>query len=497
MADSSTDGLPLPLDGVRLRALVQHSPAAFALFDLDLRYLDASLSWRRHLAGGTDELRGKRHEELFPGRNAPWLAACERCLAEEKNGRETLRCEASDGAPRWFAFSVSPWHGEDGSVHGVCVFAEERTRMLELQAQQSRTESIVRTAMDAIISMDEQHRIIQFNHAAEITFRCPAAEALGSPLERFLPSEYREAHHRYVRHFGATGETTRSMIAPKRLMALRGDGVCFPIEATISKSGAEGERIYTVILRDISERQRAEEAMLRAEKLALAGRMAGALAHEINNPLASLTNALYLIGSQELPEDIRGYLSLASSELQRVVHLTQQSLGFYRESGQPGPVSVPELVDSAVAMLEGKIRRGGNHIERRWKTSRRILGVAGELRQVIANLLANSLDASTRGGTIWFLASNALMLDGREAVRLTVVDNGQGIPPADRPHIFEPFYTTKGDFGTGLGLWVSKQLVDKQGGRLHLRTRDAEPGRGTAIAILLPAVPCIAPGAAR
>lgn len=476
----------MPSPEARPQLLLAHSPAKLAIYDHDLRRLDASRSWQECFAGAADSLRASgstSQDAAF----APLLTACEQALRGEPATSSVVCFEPPGGAPRWFSFVAHPCGEAGGANRGVCVYAAEETGQRALKIQQQRTESILHTAMDAILSIDEQHRIVLFNHAAETLFLCPAAEALGSPLERFLPAEFRGAHPRYVQNFGATGETTRSMSAPKRLQALRGDGQIFPIEATISKTGGEGERIYTVILRDITERQRTEAAMLRAEKLALAGRMAVSLAHEINNPLASLTNALYLVGQHEIPEEARHFLSLASSELQRVVHLTRQSLGFYQESGRPEPVLVPDLVESAICMMEGKIKRSGSSIERRWKTSRPVLGVAGELRQVVANLLANSLDAVSSGATVHFRSSAASMPDGRPAVRITISDDGHGISPAVRPHIFDPFYTTKGDFGTGLGLWVSKQLVDKQGGQLRLRSCNSGPRRGTAISLLLPA----------
>ena len=486
MSISSDGGSHIPAAEKQLRFLLQHSPSAMALFDCCLRYVEASRRWCECFAP-SGQWRGRTHAELFPAQPEPWHEACARALQGQAVETNAVRVESSDGGVRWFTFAAHPWSHDDGAAGGVYVFAEEQTQQYELRAQRNRTESILHTAMDAILAIDEQQRIVLFNRAAETIFQCSAEEALGSPLDRFLPSEFRAAHPQYVHRFGATGETTRTMHSPKRLMALRSDGERFPIEATISKSGAGDERIYTVILRDVSVRQRTEEAMLRAEKLASAGRMAVSLAHEINNPLASLTNALYLVESHPLPDEARRFLKIAGNELQRVVHLTQQSLGFYRESGTPEPVAVPEVIDSAVSMLEGKIKRNHGHIERQWKTSLRVLGIAGELRQIIANLLANSLDAMAHGGTVRFRTASARLPNGREAVRITISDNGHGIPQPIRPHIFEPFYTTKGDFGTGLGLWVSKQLVDKQGGRIRLRSRDLEPCRGTVISLLLPA----------
>lgn len=269
------------------------------------------------------------------------------------------------------------------------------------------------------------------------------------------------------------------------------DGHWHPIlERGVPVRDDQGQIIcWTGISLDISNLKQAEQALLRSEKLASVGRMAASIAHEINNPLEAVANLLYLAkGGKGLPEDSRQYLEMAEAELKRIAHITRQSLGFYRESNAPALTSVNAVLDSAIDLLKNKIKAKHATIERRWNADVKITAVAGELRQVFANLLANSLDAIDSRGTIW-LRIYAVSDRNNDCrfVRVTIADNGKGINPTVRQHVFEPFFTTKGAIGTGLGLWVSKQIVDKHQGRIWQHSRSEGTHRGTIFTIILPA----------
>ena len=239
---------------------------------------------------------------------------------------------------------------------------------------------------------------------------------------------------------------------------------------------------------DITERKRAEEALLRSERLAAVGRMSASIAHEINNPLAAVMNTIFLAQTNaDEPDSVRQYLDLADDELKRISHITRQTLGFYRESSRPTTVSVNSVLDSAVDLLRGKIRVKGATIEKQYDGDLQITVVPGELRQVFSNLLANSLDAMNQKGTIKLRVSKSPCINGDQpSIRITVADNGNGIDAAVLPRIFEPLFTTKEATGSGLGLWVSKQLVDKHGGVIRVRSSTREPRRGTVFSIFLP-----------
>ena len=254
--------------------------------------------------------------------------------------------------------------------------------------------------------------------------------------------------------------------------------------------------------RDITSRKQSEEALLRSEKLATLGRMAATIAHEINNPLESVTNLLFLANHNgDLPDQTQNLLRMADVELQRVAHIARQSLGFYRESNAPALTSVNDLLDSAVELLKGKVSEKRATIGKDWKSDTKITAVAGELRQVFSNLLANSLDAIDVGGKLRIRVTELVAAAGPDAiphphsVRITFVDNGRGIHPSIRRHIFEPFFTTKGTVGTGLGLWVTRQIVDKHGGTISVHSCTTGNQKGTAFSIVLPieAVPAWLP----
>jgi signal transduction histidine kinase len=244
---------------------------------------------------------------------------------------------------------------------------------------------------------------------------------------------------------------------------------------------------FVGIVMDISERKQAEAALVRSEKLASLGRLAATVAHEINNPLAAIMNLLYLAKNSPDAQSTQRFLDTADEELKRVSHITRQALGFYREGSVPAAVSIGEILDSTVDLLQSRIHAKQTTIEKQYDGSLQLTAVAGELRQVVSNLLANSLDAVDENGTIKLRASYARCPDGRRCLRLTVADNGKGIDPANRSQIFEALFTTKDLTGTGLGLWVTKQLVEKHGGSIRVRSATRGQRHGTTISITLPA----------
>jgi signal transduction histidine kinase len=234
---------------------------------------------------------------------------------------------------------------------------------------------------------------------------------------------------------------------------------------------------------------------MRSEKLASVGRMAASIAHEINNPLEAVTNSLFLIHKmKDLPEAARQFLDTVDEELNRIAHITRQSLGFYRESNAPAIVSVTAVLESAVDLMKSKIRAKQAVIEMEWEGDLDVTAMAGELRQVYSNLLSNSLDAIEDRGRIRLRVSRCTdFKTGNPCVRVAIADNGKGISANSRQHLFEPFFTTKGTVGTGLGLWVSKQIVDKHRGTIRVRSCTHGPRRGTVFSVVLPVDSAIAP----
>lgn len=218
------------------------------------------------------------------------------------------------------------------------------------------------------------------------------------------------------------------------------------------------------------------------------------MAHEINNPLEAITNLIFLAKATTSREDTNKFLSMAEDELNRVSHLTRQTLGFYREAKPVAVVRVGELIESLASIFSSRARNRGVKVDVEVSEEAASLTVSAEMRQVLANLVANSMDAMESGGRVRIRVSIGRSRRGEmeRGIRLTVADSGSGIPKEIRPKMFEPFFTTKKDVGTGLGLWVCKGIVENNRGEIRMKS-SAEPGRSwTAFTVFLP----LKPGAA-
>jgi PAS domain S-box-containing protein len=261
-------------------------------------------------------------------------------------------------------------------------------------------------------------------------------------------------------------------------------------DVRISPSRDAAGRIESLIAvsRDVSELRHAQTAAIHAEKLATAGRMAASIAHEINNPLEAVTNFIYLAQIDDrIPEDVRRQLEAADRELTRVAHIARQTLGFYRSTSTSRWIAVADLIRDALMVYERRLRNKDLQVEVSVSPDLQVYARDGEVRQVLLNLTANAIDACAPGGRIWIRAQrNRKWTNGMdEGVRFTLADNGSGMPPEVKRRIFAPFFTTKSDVGTGIGLWVTKCLVEQRGGYVRFRSRQGE-NCGTVMSFFLP-----------
>jgi PAS domain S-box-containing protein len=240
-------------------------------------------------------------------------------------------------------------------------------------------------------------------------------------------------------------------------------------------------------IQDITERRAQEATLKQTEMLAATGRMAATIAHEINNPLEAVTNLIFLAKTnKDIPDSVRKYLNMADEELARVGQIAQQTLGFYRDTSRPLPLDLAAVISDVVAVFERRLSYKQMNCRPEFRGNLQIFGLQGELRQAVSNLFLNAIDASSSGGLIRIRACETRILKtGLPAVSIAVGDSGSGIVDSAKRRMFSPFFTTKQSVGTGLGLWVTKGIVEKHGGFIRYRSRVQSPS-GTIFRIVLP-----------
>jgi PAS domain S-box-containing protein len=344
--------------------------------------------------------------------------------------------------------------------------------------------AIVESSNDAIISKNLDGVITSWNAGAERLFGNTAEEALGKHMS-LLSCPGRESDMPHILERVKGGERTEHYEAGRCTKDQR--------EVTVSLTvspirNAAGQIIgASKIARDITAQKQAEEVMRQAEKLAMLGRMAATISHEIRNPLDTVTNLLFLMEGCLLDQESRGYLKSAQEELQRISRITRQTLDFSRQSTSPQKLHMEEALDSAVAFHHTRLLRNQVKVQTMYKPCEAVQASEGEVRQVLLNLIGNALDAMPQGGTLSLRTrQDRDWKTGRMGVRATVADTGEGMTPETRAHLFDAFYTTKEAKGTGLGLWVSSDIVKKHGGNICVRS-SRSPGRsGSVFSVFLP-----------
>lgn len=343
--------------------------------------------------------------------------------------------------------------------------------------------AIVDSADDAIISKDLNGIVRTWNDAACRLFGYTAEEMIGQPILKLIPPDLQHEEDLILSKIRA-GERLEHYETVRR----RKNGERFQISVTISPIRDESGRIVgaSKIARDISDQKRMERLLVEAEKLAANGRMAASIAHEINNPLESLMNLIYLARQNTPPGDkAYGYLVTAEDELERVSHIARQTLGYYRDTGVPVAVYIHDLIENVVTVYRAKLTSNNISMDMRFDDSRKIVVRKGEMLQVFSNIVANSIHAMPRGGTLTVCTQIVERPEGL-GVETTLRDTGTGIRPEQLDRVFEPFFTTKGEVGTGIGLWVARQVVTKRGGDISLTSSTQHGASGTQVTIFLP-----------
>ncbi len=352
---------------------------------------------------------------------------------------------------------------------------------------------------DAVIVTDEQGKIRFMNPIAETHTGATFASARGRDIHDVFPIYNEFTGAKTHNPVSRVMEQGRVVGLANHTVLQHTDGHLIPIEDSAAPIRDDSGRLIGVVLvfRDVTSERKSQDLLRKSEKLTAAARLSATVAHEINNPLEAVGNLIYL-AKQSVPgsQDLVSTLELAERELERVAHLTRQTLGFYRESHEAEPVDIPALIESVLRLFSNKIAAKDIHVERDIEPGPPIIGVTGEMKQAISNLVSNALDAVGYHGIIRFRLRN---IDDDEGgtLRITIEDDGPGIPPEVLSRIFEPFFTTKKDIGTGLGLWVTKEIIERHGGEITASGRGAgsdptEGGnvlRGASFTIMLPRDP--------
>ncbi len=382
-------------------------------------------------------------------------------------------------------------------IEGTVVDISQHKRADDiLRDSQERLLGIISSAMDAIITVDNDQKIIVFNRAAEQIFRCPAKEALGQTLDKFIPQRFREAHREHIRSFGQTGVSSRSMYSPGTLMGVRANGEEFPVEATISQVKTASETLYSVILRDISKRKRTEDELRQAQKMEAVGHLAGGIAHEFNNYLGIIMGYGDLMEEEHVEnESLRLGLTEIKGATQRAASLTRQLLAFSRKQViEPTVLDLNASVWEAHKLLRRLIPATIDVIPVLNPDLGKVKADPAQIQQILINLVVNARDAMPQGGKI-IIETAGVVLDEEfssryfdvipgDYIMISVGDNGEGIDADTLPHIFEPFFTTKqAGKGTGLGLSTTYGIVKQSGGHI---TVSSVRGRGTTFRIYFP-----------
>jgi PAS domain S-box-containing protein len=359
-----------------------------------------------------------------------------------------------------------------------------------LRASEERWETTLRSIGDAVIATDADGRVTFINEVAEKLTGWPLSEAQGKELNEIFHIVSEVSRIKPENPFAKVIRTGQVLGLANHTALISRSGREFPIEDSGAPiRGKDGKiRGVVIVFHDISGKRTAEKAVRDSERLATTGRLASSLAHEIHNPLDTIGNLLYLINHDpDMPETGRRHVAMASEELARVTQMTQHMLVFQREAKTPVPIKIDEVLHNVTALYERKIESAAIHVEKQVEFEGEFIGLPGEMRQVFANLIGNAVEAIGQNGTIRLhaYASREWRL-GRCGLRVTVADNGPGIPSEIRDNIFDPFFTTKGESGTGLGLWITSGIVENNNGILRLRTVTRAGRSGTCFSVFFP-----------
>ena len=376
--------------------------------------------------------------------------------------------------------SASPLFDAEGKARGSVGAYIDVTSRKQLEDLLTERADLLELATEAIIVRD-MHDVVQYwNAGAEALYGWKREEVIGKSVHVVLQTKFPHGRGEAEASLAESGTWNGDLTQYTK------EG--FEVVVACRKAvNARGDAVLE-ISRDMTAQVKAEDALRKTERLAAMGRVAGIIAHEINNPLEAITNTFYLLRDHpSLDDEARQYAKLGEEELHRVAHITRQTLGFYRESKDPVAVSLPTLLDEILELQTRRMEFDKVRLEKRYSTVGTIHGFPVELKQVFLNLIGNAVQAMPAGGTLRLhVFSSRDRVTRRAGVCVSVTDTGTGIDPEHARHLFEPFFTTKSTKGTGLGLWISKGIVQKYGGSIRFRSFPSDDHKITCFQVFLP-----------
>jgi PAS domain S-box-containing protein len=392
-------------------------------------------------------------------------------------------------------------------LHAVSAAYRTSLEILGHRAEELfQSEQQLRTTLDSIgdgvITCDADGNVQIMNPVAMELTGWSQVEASGQPLEKIFHI-VNETSRAPVENPVAKVKRLKSIVGmANHTMLIRKDGT----ELNIADSGApirdqRGETMGIVLVfRDITMERKTQEALIANEKLAVAGRLAATIAHEIHNPLDSVSNLLYLMRNGASPEESRQFMDMAEQELTRVTQISRAMLGLYRESKAPVVVDLKEMLQETLLLLERRLADMGVAVSTDMPKPISVAAFPAELRQVFTNLITNAAEAAGSGGAIKIRITprkagvDATGQKMQAGATVIIADNGAGISEDVHSHLFQPFFTTKGELGTGLGLWVSRGIINKHGGTISIESDTSQAAHGTVVKVFLATNPTINAG---
>jgi len=478
----------LRVTSAQLRQFLDTAGTGLVRCSRDLKYLAANPAYAEIVGCPVDQIVGRTMSEVLGEEGWENIRPfAERALRGEKVEFDTT-VRYQNAVTRSIHAIFTPEMLESGTVVGwvgsISDVTERKKLEQELRDATASLHHFLDTAAVGLVRCSRDLRFLAANPAYAELVGVPLRDIIGRSMEEVLGTA---AWEQIVPHIENVLKGERIDYEGVRPYAGGSRHAHVIINPELDEEGSVTGFIASVV--DISDMKRSEERLRRMEKLAAAGQLAASLAHEINNPLSSVINALYLLKQQpSLEERSTFLLETANSELQRVARIVRQSLSYYRQVEAQQQVDLAELVEQSLQIFKDKLRHAEIECTARSGPVDSIFGLPDEIRQVVDNLLLNAIEAMTNGGRlIVSLRPSRNWRNNQRGVRLTLADTGHGIAKANLSKAFEPFFTTKGEKGTGLGLWVVRGIVTKHEVTISVRSSQEQGRSGTVISILWPA----------